>query len=96
LVNKNFAAVFSENNGEYLLEYKDNYQGLPISLTLPVSKKIYEFNQFPSFFDGLLPEGVMLEMILKKCKIDKSDSFKLLGVVGDDFIGNITVENIDE
>ncbi len=39
-----------------LLTIRD-YHGAPVSLTMPLANKIYEFNVFPPFFEGLLPEG---------------------------------------
>lgn len=80
----------------YKFEYLDNYSGPPVSLTMPVSQKTYEFNSFPPFFDGLLPEGYQLEALLKVKKIDRNDMFQQLLAVGDDMIGNITVYQIDD
>jgi serine/threonine-protein kinase HipA len=78
----------------YKFSYIDGYKGLPISLTMPVSQKEYYFEKFPPFFDGLLPEGSMLEALLKKKKIDRDDHMSQLLVVGHDMVGNVTVEEI--
>ena len=77
---------------EYHFIYLDSYQGSSISLTMPVNKKNHRFDRFPSFFEGLLPEGPMLEALLKKTKIDSNDLFEQLLRVGGDMVGNITVE----
>lgn len=95
-VDKSFAGIFSENENQYTIEYNPTYNGEPISLTLPVVEKKFEFNSFPSFFDGLLPEGIMLETLLKKYKIDRNDYFSQLEIVGADLVGNISVEKINE
>ncbi|MBL7112077.1 MAG: HipA N-terminal domain-containing protein [Bacteroidales bacterium] len=79
---------------KYRFEYLDGYQGNPVSLTLPVNQKVYEFNEFPSFFDGLLPEGYQLEGLLKIGKIDRNDLFAQLMAVGDDLVGNITLKEV--
>jgi serine/threonine-protein kinase HipA len=96
-VNDNFAGYLDEieKNKAYRFTYSENYTGEPISLTMPVSKRIYEFQKFPPFFDGLLPEGIMLEGLLKQKKIDKNDLFSQLITVGSDLVGTVTVEESD-
>jgi serine/threonine-protein kinase HipA len=79
---------------KYRFEYLDDYKGNPISLTLPLSHKVYEFDTFPPFFDGLLPEGYQLEGLLKIGKLDRNDYFSQLMAVGDDLVGNITVKEV--
>jgi len=79
---------------KYRFEYIDSYSGTPVSLTLPLRKLVYEFDSFPSFFDGLLPEGFQLEGLLKFRKIDRNDFFSQLVAVGDDLVGNVTVKEI--
>jgi len=84
-----------ENQNRYIFKYNSEYKGPPISLTMPVGGLEYEFNSFPPFFDGLLPEGVQLEGLLKKYKIDKNDYFEQLIVTGQDLVGAVTVEKIE-
>lgn len=74
--------------------YEENYQGAPVSLTMPITKRIYDFRYFPAFFEGLLPEGAQLEALLRQCKIDKSDHFSQLLQVGADVVGAVTIENV--
>jgi len=81
---------------KYRFAYLDEYAGIPISLTMPVSNKEYIYDEFPPFFDGLLPEGVMLEGLLRKAKLDKYDLFGQLMLVGGDMVGSVTVEEIYE
>ncbi|MCF8299230.1 MAG: HipA N-terminal domain-containing protein [Saprospiraceae bacterium] len=90
------AGVLIENNrNHYVFQYDDDYKGSPISLTMPVSNKAYEFESFPPFFDGLLPEGIQLEGLLKIYKIDKTDYFKQILVTGQDLVGAVTVEEFN-
>ena len=79
---------------EFQFEYNEGYDGFPVSLTMPVSQRIYIFNDFPPFFDGLLPEGHQLEGLLKQGKIDRSDFFSQLMQVGNDTVGAVTVKEI--
>jgi serine/threonine-protein kinase HipA len=80
---------------KYIFEYSENYIGKPISLTMPINQKTYEFISFPPFFDGLLPEGHQLEGLLKFGKIDRNDFFSQLMAVGEDLIGNVSVKEIE-
>ncbi len=83
-----------EKGKKYIFRYENNYEGLPVSLTMPAGNKIYEFSSFPPFFEGLLPEGVQLEGLLRIKKIDRDDFFGQLAAVGDDMVGAVTVREI--
>jgi serine/threonine-protein kinase HipA len=76
----------------YAFEYVSEYHGPPISLTMPLETSRYEFDRFPPFFEGLLPEGLALESLLKEKKIDKTDYFEQLLCLGQDLVGAVTVE----
>lgn len=76
----------------YVFEYDSHYMGPPVSLTMPMSQKIYEFDKFPPFFDGVLPEGPQLEALLKLAKLDRDDYFGQLITVGKDLVGAFCVE----
>ncbi len=76
----------------YLFEYDKNYQGPPVSLSMPLSQKIYHFEAFPPFFEGLLPEGPQLEALLRLAKLDRDDYFGQLLTVGKDLVGAFSVE----
>ncbi len=81
---------------EYVFEYLDGYGGLEVSRTMPTKQKVYKFEKFPPFFDGLLPEGIQLEGLLKIRKIDKHDYFSQLIAVGEDMVGVVTVKEVTE
>lgn len=96
LVNGIVAGILQETGkGKYRFTYLPDYAGPPISLTMPVEKISYTFKKFPPFFEGLLPEGVMLEALLKKYKIDKDDYLSQLIRVGEDVVGAVTIEGIE-
>ena len=79
---------------EYVFEYLNEYDGMEISLTMPTKVKAYQFDEFPPFFDGLLPEGIQLEGLLKIRKIDKYDYLSQLIAVGEDLVGVVTVKEL--
>ena len=77
---------------EYHFKYHDTYEGPPVSLTMPLNKREFLFATFPPFFDGLLPEGIQLEGLLKIRKINADDYFSQLIAVGSDLVGAVTVK----
>jgi serine/threonine-protein kinase HipA len=85
-----------EPNKKYEFEYFEIYSGSPVSLTMPVDIKKFSFEMFPPFFDGLLPEGIQLEALLRQKKLDRNDYFGQLAAVGADMVGAVTVEEIEE
>jgi len=87
------AGILAEQNkgGECTFSYLADYQGEPISLTIPVGSLISTFPKFPPFLDGVLPEGAMLDALLRQNKIDRDDNFSQLLAVGADLVGAITV-----
>lgn len=81
-----------EKNKSYKFIYDDDYKGSPVSLTMPLDKKEYEYQLFPPFFEGLLPEGIQLEALIRQTKTDKNDLLSILIITGKDLVGSITVE----
>ncbi len=77
---------------EYYFEYDDNYKGDSVSLTMPTSQRKYSYNSFPPFFDGLLPEGFILEGLLKDTSIAPNDYFSQLLAVGGNMVGAVTIK----
>ncbi len=88
------AGILAEGDMQYHVTYTDHYAGAPISLTMPVTQKKYEFNTFPPFFEGLLPEGILLEALVRKYKLDKNDLFGQLLHVGHDVVGAVSIEEL--
>lgn len=81
-----------EKGKSYRFEYDEAYDGTPVSLTMPTFRKVYEFDKFPAFFEGLLPEGMQLEALIRQTKTDRDDLFSQLVIVGGDLVGSVTVE----
>lgn len=83
-----------ERGREYYFNYLETYKGPSVSLEMPTTQMIYKFDRFPPFFEGLLPEGIMLEGLLRQTKIDRDDLLSQLIAVGGDMVGNVTVEEV--
>ncbi|MGM5470181.1 HipA N-terminal domain-containing protein [Flavobacteriaceae bacterium LMO-SS05] len=94
-VNKTLAGILTEDDNGYNFKYDkaylENESSLAVSLTLPLQKE--EFNAeflFP-FFDGLIPEGWLLDLVHKNWKINPRDRMGLLLTTCRDSIGNISI-----
>lgn len=83
-----------ERGKQYRFSYAENYKGQSVSLEMPTTTHVYEYDTFPPFFEGLLPEGMMLEGLLRQAKLDRDDYMNQLITVGHDLVGNVTVEAV--
>lgn len=84
-----------ERGNHYRFIYEQEYKGPSVSLEMPLNVRTYEFDRFPPFFEGVLPEGMMLDSLLRQGKIDKNDLMSQLITVGGDLVGNVTVEAME-
>ena len=86
-----------EENGytfEYDADYLASADAEAVSLTLPLSDKPYRDKVLFPFFDGLIPEGWLLDIAEKNWKIDARDRMSLLVACCKDCIGAVGVEPI--
>lgn len=78
-------------DGSYQFAYQDKFlnsaPNLGVSLTLPPRKEIYTSDQLFAFFDGLIPEGWLLDHTVKNWKVRPGDRMGLLLSVCQDTIG---------
>ena len=79
------------DRSHYRFTYAAGYNGEPISRALHVRQAAYEFYKFPALFEGLLPEGIRLEALLRQYKVDKNDMFQQLLIGGEDVVGSLTI-----
>ena len=75
----------------YTAEYLRDPDAMPISLAMPLAETTYESPTLFPFFDGLLPDGWLLELTCTSAKIDKNDKFHLLLHTGKDPVGAISI-----
>lgn len=68
----------------------------PVSLTLPIRIQPYTSNILFPFFDGLIPEGWLLDIAEKNWKLNSRDRMGLLLACCKDCIGTVSVEEIKE
>lgn len=90
-VGGNFAGRLACQNAGFRFTYRSDYEGPPVFLNLPVRQGSKTWDTFPPGFDGLLPEGVLLEQLLTAGKLDRSDKWGQLIAVGGDLTGFLAV-----
>lgn len=90
-----FAGVLKETDNGYSFKYNGEYlrskNPSPVSLTLPLQEKEYSSKTLFPFFDGLIPEGLLLKIVTENRKISSKDRFGILLVACKDAIGNVKI-----
>lgn len=93
------AGILTENDSgydfRYLPEYLSSETAKAVSLTLPLQEEAYTSPVLFSFFDGLIPEGWLLDVILRNTDISILDRMSLLLTCCKDCIGAISVVPIE-
>jgi serine/threonine-protein kinase HipA len=94
------AGYLEKNDNGYSFIYDKAYlksvRPKPVSLTLPLSEYPYNSRALFSFFDGLIPEGWLLNIARTHWKIRGADRFELLISLCRDTIGAVTVLPMEE
>lgn len=89
------AGVITENDQGYEFRYNSDYlksdSARAVSLTLPLTDVPYRDNVLFPFFDGLIPEGWLLDIAEHNWKISSRDRFSLLMACCKDCIGNVSI-----
>ena len=88
------------DDGHYIYQYNENYiKKYPsqfLSFTIPVRTKPYKDKQLFAFFEGLIPEGWLLDIASKSWKISPNDRMGLLMVCCQNCIGAVSIKQIIE
>lgn len=94
-VHNTLAGILTEDENGYTFRYNDDYlqsdNAEAISLTLPLTGKPYTSMILFPFFDGLIPEGWLLDIAEKSWKINRRDRMSLLLACCKDCIGAVSV-----
>ena len=95
LLNDQFTGIIEAKDGWYSFAYDEEYLkapgAKPVSLTLPLRSEPYREKTMLPFFDGLIPEGWLLDIITDNWKISPRDRMSLLLAACKDCIGNVSV-----
>lgn len=91
-----FAGILRETESGYEFAYDSQYlassDAQAISLTLPLQKEPYIQKTMFSFFDGLIPEGWLLNFATETWKLDSRDRMGLLLACCKDCIGAVSIK----
>ena len=89
------AGRLAETEDGYEFQYETTYlarpQAEPISLTLPLREEAYQSPMLFPFFDGLIPEGWLLDVAMRNTDISILDRMSLLLLCCKDCIGAVSV-----
>ena len=99
-VEDQLAGWLTQDENGYHFVYDNTYISNPnakaVSLTLPLQPVAFSSNILFPFFDGLIPEGWLLNIAEKNWKLNPRDRMGLLLACCKDCIGSVSVEEIKE
>jgi serine/threonine-protein kinase HipA len=100
LFHDEYAGELAETDSGYVFSYDSGYiangKSSPISKTLPVNAKPYTSKVLFPFFDGLIPEGWLLDIAIDNWKINGRDRFGLLLACCKNTIGAVSILALDD
>ncbi|MBO4661593.1 MAG: HipA N-terminal domain-containing protein [Bacteroidaceae bacterium] len=98
-INDVFCGILTEDEDGFHFTYDKTYLAIPdatpISPTMPLTEQTYDKEMMFPVFDGLIPEGWLLNIASLSWKIDPRDRMSLLMACCKDCIGNISVKPLD-
>ena len=95
------AGIITEtDDGEFAFQYDDDYVvNHPfqfICFNFPVRREAYVDNRLFPVFEGLIPEGWLLDIASKSWKINKNDRMGLLLACCNDCIGALSIKPVHD
>lgn len=95
-----YVGLLTEDETGFTFAYDADYlassQAEAVSLTLPLSDEPYHDTVLFPFFDGLIPEGWLLNIAESSWKINQRDRMSLLLACCKDCIGAVSVIPLEE
>ena len=92
------AGTLTEDENGFHFQYDQSYlqskEAEPVSLTLPLTNIGFESKTMFPFFDGLIPEGWLLDIAQKNWKLNPRDRMEILLKACQDCIGAVSIEAI--
>ena len=99
-VRDKLAGLLRETDEGYSFAYDTDFLSSdnpsPVSLTLPLTDIPYASKTLFAFFDGLIPEGWLLDIVVHNWKLNEKDRFGILLAACKDPIGNVSVREVSE
>jgi serine/threonine-protein kinase HipA len=98
-IRQRLAGILTETDSGYSFVYDNAYlseqAAEPVSLTMPLRNEPYTDKALFPFFDGLIPEGWLLDIAERNWKIHHRDRMSLLLACCEDCIGTVSVTGIN-
>ena len=92
--------ITETDDGEFVFQYNAQYvkdhSAKFVTFTMPVREKAYADKRLFPFFEGLIPEGWLLDIATKNWKINPNDRMGLLLACCQNCIGAVSVVPILE
>ena len=99
-VNDIFCGILTEDEEGFHFAYEEEYlscpDAAPVSPTMPLTRQQYDREMMFPVFDGLIPEGWLLDVAIESWKINPRDRMTLLLTCCRDCVGAVSVERILE
>lgn len=100
LFHDEYAGELTETDSGYIFSYDSDYiangNGHPISKTFRMNTKSYSSKVLFPFFDGLIPEGWLLDIAIDNWKINGRDRFGLLLACCKNTVGAVSILALDD
>lgn len=100
LYGKHIGVLDEGNIGRLSFQYnEDTY---PLSVRMPVRSEPYDATYAEPFFENLTPEGDVLDILARKYRLSRKNSFSVLSLIGGECAGAVSlfagmpIEHIDE
>ena len=94
------AGWLTEDENGYHYVYDSLYlryeNAMPVSVTFPLRVEAFSAATLFPFFDGLIPEGWLLEIATNNWKLNQRDRMGLLLVCCEDCIGAVSVYPVND
>ncbi|MFW6363543.1 MAG: HipA N-terminal domain-containing protein [Spirochaeta sp.] len=92
------AGIIKETEHGYSFQYEPQYlqhpEAHPVSVHFPLQKEAFASRTFFPFFDGLIPEGWLLNLVQRNWKLNLHDRMGLLLTTCADCIGAVSVREV--
>ena len=86
------------DDGEYVFTYDEtyalHYPNQFITFNMPVAQRSYRSKRLFPFFDGLIPEGWLLNIAAESWRINKNDRMGLLLACCQNAIGAVSIHPV--
>jgi len=84
--------LMETDDGDYVAHHSDQFK----SFSMPVLEEPYKDNRLFPFFEGLIPEGWLLNIASKNWKLNKNDHMGLLLACCQNCIGAVSVQPLEQ